>query len=78
MALANFHNARKARSPMVSIVGEHATAHLQVDAPLTADIQAFARTVSNYVRVAAAVDDVGPAAADTIEAAWDRRDRSQR
>src|SRR4029077_11132034 len=50
--LANFHNARKARSPVVSIVGEHATAHLRVDAPLTSDIGAFARTVSNYVRTA--------------------------
>src|SRR5947207_3044796 len=33
--LSNFHNARKARSPVVSIVGEHATAHLKVEAPLT-------------------------------------------
>src|SRR5438477_8527523 len=33
--LSNFHNARKARSPVVSIVGEHATAHLSVEAPLT-------------------------------------------
>lgn len=68
--LANFHNARKARSPIVSIVGEHATAHLQVDAPLTSDIQAFARTVSKHVRVATSADDVGPAASETIAAAW--------
>ena len=47
--LANFHNARKARSPIVSIVGDHATPHLQVDAPLTSDIQTFARTVSSFV-----------------------------
>jgi acetolactate synthase-1/2/3 large subunit len=68
--LANFHNARKARSPIVSIVGEHATPHLQVDAPLTSDIQAFARTVSSHVRTARGADDVGPAAAETIAAAW--------
>jgi len=68
--LANFHNARKARSPVVSIVGEHSTAHLKVDAPLTADIPAFARTVADFVRVAASADDVGPAAAETIAAAW--------
>jgi acetolactate synthase I/II/III large subunit len=68
--LSNFHNARKARSPIVSIVGEHATAHLRVDAPLTSDIQAFARTVSKYVRTATSADDVGRAAAETIAAAW--------
>ena len=68
--LANFHNARKARSPVVNIVGEHATAHLRVEAPLTSDIQAFARTVSGHVRTVASADDVGPAAAETIAAAW--------
>src|SRR5258708_35626535 len=68
--LSNFHNARKARSPVVSIVGEHATAHLKVDAPLTSDIQAFARTVSGHVRTATGPDDVGPAAAEVIAAAW--------
>lgn len=68
--LANFHNARKARSPIVSIVGEHATAHLRVDAPLTSDIQTFARSVSNAVRTATSADDVGPAASATILSAW--------
>ncbi|HZL56115.1 MAG TPA: acetolactate synthase large subunit, partial [Bryobacteraceae bacterium] len=64
------HNARKARSPVVSIVGEHATRHLKVDAPLTSDVAAFARTVSDSVRTARSADDVGPAAAETIAAAW--------
>jgi len=68
--LANFHNARKARSPVVSIVGEHATPHLKVDAPLTSDVAAFARTVSDAVRVVTSADDVGPATAETIAAAW--------
>jgi acetolactate synthase-1/2/3 large subunit len=68
--LANFHNARKARSPVVSIVGEHATAHLKVDAPLTSDVQAFARTVSNCVRTAVSADDIAGAAAATIADAW--------
>ncbi len=68
--LANFHNARKARSPVVSIVGEHATQHLRVEAPLTSDITAFARTVSDVVRVAADPDDIGPAASATVEASW--------
>lgn len=68
--LSNFHNARKARSPVVAIVGEHATPHLKVEAPLTSDIQAFACTVSNHVRTAQSADDIGPATAETIAAAW--------
>ena len=47
--LSNFHNARKARSPIVSIVGEHSTQHLEHDAPLSADVEAFARPVSDDV-----------------------------
>lgn len=47
--LSNLHNARKARSPIVAIVGEHTTDHLRYDAPLSADIAAFARTVSDTV-----------------------------
>src|ERR1039458_6757084 len=42
-ALANLHNARKARSPVVNIVGEHSTQHRAHDAPLTADTEAFER-----------------------------------
>jgi acetolactate synthase-1/2/3 large subunit len=48
--LANFHNARKARTPIVSIVGDHATHHQQYDAPLSADVEAFALPVSGWVR----------------------------
>src|SRR5437764_14566779 len=39
--LSNFHNARKAKSPVVSVVGEHTTGHLRYDAPLTCNIEAF-------------------------------------
>lgn len=49
-ALANFHNARKVHSPVVSIVGEHSLRHLRYDAPLTSNIEMFARTVSERVR----------------------------
>ena len=41
--LANLHNARRARTPIVNIVGDHATYHLQYDSPLTSDIEALAR-----------------------------------
>ncbi|WP_210261308.1 acetolactate synthase large subunit [Enterovirga aerilata] len=48
--LANLHNARRARSPVVNIVGEHATYHRRYDAPLTSDIESIARPVSAWVR----------------------------
>jgi acetolactate synthase-1/2/3 large subunit len=48
--LANLHNARKARSGVVNLVGEHATHHLKHDAPLTADIEGVARPMSHWVR----------------------------
>src|SRR5580765_3672103 len=48
--LANLHNARKAQTPMVNIVGDHATYHLQYDAPLASDIEGIARPVSAWVR----------------------------
>ncbi|MGH7032762.1 MAG: thiamine pyrophosphate-binding protein, partial [Stellaceae bacterium] len=46
--LANLHNAGKARTPIVNIVGDHATYHAHFDAPLTSDIAAIARTVSAW------------------------------
>ena len=45
--LANLHNARKARTPIVNIVGEHATYHIKHNAPLTADIEGIAKPVSD-------------------------------
>jgi len=43
--LANLHNARRAHTPIVNVVGDHASWHLQYDAPLTSDIAALAATV---------------------------------
>ncbi|WP_309082922.1 acetolactate synthase large subunit [Chelativorans sp.] len=55
--LANLHNARRARTPMVNIVGDHATYHLRHDAPLTSDIESLARPMSQWVgRVSSAAD----------------------
>jgi acetolactate synthase-1/2/3 large subunit len=67
--LANLHNARKARSPVVSIVGQHTSKHLHYQTPLTADIEAFARPVSAYVRTLEWPDDMGKAASEVILAA---------
>jgi acetolactate synthase-1/2/3 large subunit len=68
-ALANLHNARKARSPVVNIVGEHSTQHLGYDAPLTADIEAFARPVSAWVRTLQRASSMGEAASAAVTAA---------
>ena len=63
--LANLHNAKKAGSGIVNIVGEHATYHLKHDAPLTADIEGIARPVSHWVKTAA---DSKTLAADCAQA----------
>jgi acetolactate synthase-1/2/3 large subunit len=56
--LANLHNARRAHSPVVCIVGAHATGHVRYDAPLQSDIEAMARTVSGWVRTSGTTRDV--------------------
>jgi acetolactate synthase-1/2/3 large subunit len=66
---ANLHNARRAHVPIVNIVGQHATFHLQYDAPLTSDIEAIARPFSKWVRTSRAAPEVGRDAADAITAA---------
>ncbi|MDB5512367.1 MAG: thiamine pyrophosphate protein domain protein TPP-binding [Enterovirga sp.] len=63
--LANLHNARRARSPVVNIVGEHATYHRRFDAPLTSDIESIARPVSAWVRTS---EDSRSVARDGLEA----------
>ncbi len=68
-ALANMHNARRANTPMVNVVGEHATYHLRHDAPLHSDIESLARPMSNWVHRIRSADDVSPSAAAAIEAA---------
>ena len=66
--LSNFHNARKARSPIVNIVGEHSTQHMPYDAPLTADIEAIARPVSRWVRTVNSAGLTGALAAEAVAA----------
>jgi len=68
-ALSNLHNARKARSPVVAIVGQHSTLHLLHDAPLTADIEALARPVSSFVRTVGHAAEIGRDASAAVQAA---------
>jgi acetolactate synthase-1/2/3 large subunit len=67
--LANLHNARKGKVPIVNIVGDHATYHTQYDAQLQSDIETVARNVSTWVRTSQATSDVARDAAEAIAAA---------
>ncbi len=65
---ANLHNARRAHTPLVNIVGDHALPHKQLDAPLESDIEAIARAVSGWVRTTTSSDQVALDAADAVTA----------
>ena len=67
--LSNLHNARRASTPIVNIVGDHATYHLQYDSPLTSDIAGIARSVSAWVHSSKSAEDVGEDAAKAVQAA---------
>ena len=67
--LANLHNARRAGSPMVNVVGDHATYHLALDAPLTSDIESLARPMSHWVGRADSPETLGSTAEQAITAA---------
>ena len=67
--LANLHNARRAATPIVNIVGDHAIDHVRHDAPLTADIFGLARPVSAWVRRSRNASSVAGDAARAVQAA---------
>ena len=67
--LANLHNAKRARSRVVNIVGDQATYHRSYNPPLAADVEATARPYSHWVRTAWSAESVGHDTAMAIEAA---------
>ena len=68
--LANLHNARKGKVPVVNIVGDHATYHTRFDAQLQSDIETVARNVSpGFVRTSQSTAALSRDAADAIVAA---------
>lgn len=73
--LANLHNAQKANSGIVNIVGDHATYHLNLGAPLTSNIQAIAGTMSDWVRTSTSSSNVAYDAASAISTAHQRPGR---
>lgn len=67
--IANLHNARRAQTPMVNIVGDHATYHARWDTPLASDIEGLARPVSCWVRKSQSALTVAADAAQAVAAA---------
>jgi acetolactate synthase-1/2/3 large subunit len=67
--LANLHNAKKAHSGIVNIVGQHATYHIGLNAPLTSDIEGLARPMSTWVRTSPDAKSVAADGAAAIAAA---------
>jgi acetolactate synthase-1/2/3 large subunit len=66
--LANLHNARRAQTPIVNIVGDHATYHAQYDAPLASDVAGFARPVSGWIHAATSAGTVAADGARAVAA----------
>ena len=67
---ANLHNARRARVPLINVVGDHATYHSRFDAPLDSDIQSIARGSSGWFRRSARPDDLPSDVADAVAASY--------
>ncbi len=67
--LSNLHNASKAGTGIVNIVGDHATYHLEYNAPLTSDIEGIARPVSDWVRTSPVADGIAADGAEAIRQA---------
>jgi len=68
--IANSHNARRAYTPIVNIIGDHATYHQKYDAPLASDIQSLAKPNSIWVRSARTADDAADLAAEAVQASY--------
>ena len=66
--IANLHNARRARTPVLNEIGDQATWHLACDAPLTSDIASLMSPVSVWLRSTARAQDVAADTADAVAA----------
>ena len=66
--IANLHNARRAQTPLLNVIGDHATWHRHADAPLTMDIQALAGSVSGWFKNCNSVNTLSLDFADALSA----------
>jgi acetolactate synthase I/II/III large subunit len=68
--LAYLHNAKRAQTPIVNIVGDQATYHAPLNPPLASDVEGFARPVSQWVRKVTHTQTLGADAAEAVQAAY--------
>src|SRR5690348_7139673 len=66
--VANLHNARRAYTPIVNVIGDHATYHRQYDAPLNSDIPGLAGPNSRWLKMAESPDHAADLAAEAVRA----------
>ncbi|MGB7238576.1 MAG: acetolactate synthase large subunit [Rhodococcus sp. (in: high G+C Gram-positive bacteria)] len=66
--MANLHNAKRAGSPVINLVGDHATYHLQYDSPLTSDLMGVARPMSDWLKVSKSERDLAQVGAEAFVA----------
>lgn len=67
--VANLHNARRAYTPIVNLVGDHATWHRQYNPPLASDVEGYARAASDWVRRIESPEQIGRDVAAAVQAA---------
>ncbi|NIB38296.1 acetolactate synthase large subunit [Pseudomaricurvus alkylphenolicus] len=68
--IANLHNARRANSPIVNVVGDHAAWHVNYDPPLASDIESLARPVSGWVRTSRSAAGIPEDFLAAVKASW--------
>ncbi|MFY0676747.1 MAG: acetolactate synthase large subunit [Neptuniibacter sp.] len=68
--IANLHNARRANTPIVNIIGDHASWHVNYDPPLASDIHSLANPVSKWVRTSKTAENVAADFVDAVNASW--------
>jgi acetolactate synthase-1/2/3 large subunit len=66
--IANLHNARRAKTPLLNLIGEHATWHRAADPPLAMDIETLASTVSGWQRTNKSAAELSRDLADAVAA----------
>lgn len=67
---ANIHNAKRAHTPMINVIGDHAVSHLKYDAPLTSDIIGLAGPNSIWIKSVKSAGEAGKLAADAWAASY--------
>lgn len=72
-AMANLHNARRAFSPVINIIGDHAVDHIKFDTPLTSDVKAYASACSHYTHNSRSSELIAEDAAKVAAAAMSKR-----